>query len=67
MEIGPGTGNLTEEIIKNDPRSLTVIEKDEYLCEQLNFKFKDKIHIINNDVLKENINKIKPNKKFTVF
>ena len=29
IEIGPGTGNLTKEIIKEKPSELTLIEKDE--------------------------------------
>ena len=28
LEIGPGTGNLTSEILKKKPRKLPVIEKD---------------------------------------
>ena len=27
VEIGPGKGALTDEILKNNPRSLTIIEK----------------------------------------
>ena len=60
LEIGPGTGNLTEYILKENPNYLTVIEKDENLCQKLFLRFKDKIKIINNDVLKENFR----NKKF---
>ena len=67
LEIGPGTGNLTERILKEKPNSITVIEKDEKLCEKLYLKFKDKIKILNNDVLKEDIEKIRNNRKFTVF
>ena len=55
LEIGPGTGNLTEYILKENPNYLTVIEKDENLCQKLFLRFKDKIKIINNDVLKENL------------
>ena len=35
IEIGPGTGNLTRQIIKYNPKSLTLIEKDSKLCEEL--------------------------------
>ena len=28
VEIGPGTGNLTQKIIEKEPKSLVVIEKD---------------------------------------
>ena len=67
LEIGPGTGNLTEFILKENPNNLTVIEKDENLCQKLFLRFKDKIKIINNDVLKENLEMINLNEKFTVF
>ena len=29
VEIGPGTGNLTQKIIEKKPKSLVVIEKDQ--------------------------------------
>ena len=67
LEIGPGTGNLTEYILQEKPNFLTVIEKDENLCQKLFLRFKDKIKIINNDILKENLEVINSNKKFTVF
>ena len=67
LEIAPGTGNLTEFILQEKPNCLTVIEKDENLCQKLFQKFKDKIKIINNDVLKENLEIISSNNKFTVF
>ena len=31
LEIGPGSGNLTNEILKKNPKKLKVIEKDENL------------------------------------
>ena len=31
IEIGPGKGALTDEILKHKPRTLTLIEKDEDL------------------------------------
>ena len=52
LEIGPGTGNLTEYIIKSKPKNIIVVEKDIELIKILNNKFKNKIKIINNDVLK---------------
>ena len=67
LEIGPGTGNLTEYILKEKPSSITVIEKDDNLCQKLFLKFKDKIKIINNDVLKEKLDLMCSNDKFTVF
>ena len=52
LEIGPGTGNLTSFIIKKNPKKVCVIEKDESLVLKLKENFKDKIQIINKDILK---------------
>ena len=52
LEIGPGTGNLTSHILKKNPKKLLVIEKDNELANNLIDKFKDKLTIINDDVLK---------------
>ena len=59
IEIGPGTGNLTRQIIKYNPKSLTLIEKDSKLCEELkkNIKFDGKLEIFNNDKLKFDLEK----------
>ena len=54
FEVGPGTGNLTEFIIKKNPKKVIVIEKDVNLAEKLKKKFKKKIIIINDDILKIN-------------
>ena len=54
LEIGPGTGNLTSYILKNNPKKLIVIEKDEELIIFLKKKFEEKIEIINEDILKIN-------------
>ena len=51
LEIGPGTGNLTKEIIKKKPKNLIVVEKDEELSKLLRQKFGDKITILNKDIL----------------
>ena len=40
IEIGPGKGALTEEILKKKPRSLIVIEKDDKLSNFLIKKYK---------------------------
>ena len=66
LEIGPGTGNLTSYILKNKPRKLYVIEKDNNLASKLKEKFKDKIIIINEDVLKIDEKNI-ADEKLTVF
>ncbi len=52
LEIGPGTGNLTEGILKKKPKKVLVVEKDDHLTNLLKVKFKNKIEIINNDILK---------------
>ena len=54
LEIGPGTGNLTTHILKSTPKKLIVIEKDKNLVVHLKKKFKDKIVIINDDILRIN-------------
>ena len=38
LEIGPGRGALTDEIIKRSPKTLTIIEKDYYLAKKLKRK-----------------------------
>ena len=52
LEIGPGTGNLTFEILKKNPKKIVVIEKDNNLANFLKERFKDQIEIINEDILK---------------
>ena len=52
LEIGPGTGNLTEGILRKSPKKVLVVEKDDNLSDLLKGKFKKKIEIINKDILK---------------
>jgi len=66
LEIGPGTGNLTKEILNRGPKKFFVIEKDYKLSNMLNLNFKDKITIINEDVLKFNEKNL-INEKLIVF
>ena len=54
IEIGPGTGNLTNFILKNKPKKFIAIEKDKNLALDLKKNFKHKLEIINEDVLKIN-------------
>ena len=54
VEIGPGTGNLTNYILKKNPDKLLVIEKDNNLAEELRYKFSNNLQIINDDVLNVN-------------
>ena len=66
LEVGPGTGNLTSFILKNHPKKMFVIEKDDDLAENLNETFKDQLKIINDDIL--NIDeKLLFTEKVTVF
>ncbi len=59
LEIGPGDGSLTNEIIKNKPKSLTLIEKDNFLYQNLKLKYHDhsKIKIYNKDILEFDLEK----------
>jgi 16S rRNA (adenine1518-N6/adenine1519-N6)-dimethyltransferase len=43
VEIGPGTGNLTEEVLKRNPRKLYLLEIDDEMIAYLKERFKDEI------------------------
>ena len=60
IEIGPGNGELTDEIIKNNPKSVTLIEKDFDLTKRLKKKYSENQNLIifNDDILKFNLEKI---------
>jgi 16S rRNA (adenine1518-N6/adenine1519-N6)-dimethyltransferase len=60
IEIGPGKGALTEEILKLKPRSLIAIEKDTLLSNDLKIKYSKEKNVIiyNKDILKFDIEKI---------
>ena len=62
IEIGPGTGNLTEEIIKKTPKKFIAIEKDKNLFINLKKKFNYKVDLINEDVLEIEWDKLSENK-----
>jgi len=66
LEVGPGTGNLTLSILEKKPKKVYVVEKDENLSSELQKKFKEKINIINDDILNVNEKKI-DNEKMVVF
>ena len=51
MEIGPGNGNLTKDIYEQNPKKLILVEKDNNLAKNLVDRFKDRVKIINNDVM----------------
>ena len=66
FEVGPGTGNLTSFILKNKPKKVFVIEKDNDLAEKLNVNFGDQLTVINDDILNINENLLFDD-KVTVF
>jgi len=66
LEIGPGSGNLTTYILKQKPKKLYVVEKDDNLAIILREKFDNEIEIINDDILKISEDKIS-NQKLSVF
>ena len=66
LEIGPGTGSLTEKILQKKPKKLYVVEKDKDLANELYRKFSKKIEIINEDIL-ECYNQFYFNKPIKVF
>tara|TARA_B100000287_G_scaffold407383_1_gene432758 strand:- start:208 stop:999 length:792 start_codon:yes stop_codon:yes gene_type:complete len=66
LEIGPGTGNLTEFILKKKPKKFYLIEKDERLVKNLNEKFGNKLKIINEDILKYDL-KLLSDKNLIIF
>ena len=66
LEVGPGTGNLTSFILKNNPKKVIVIEKDTYLADNLNSNFKDQLTVINDDILNIDENLLF-DEKVTVF
>ena len=58
LEIGPGTGSLTKNILKKNPKKLTVVEKDNNLAGLIEKELGSKIRVINDDILKIDENNI---------
>ena len=60
IEIGPGDGALTNEILNERPKSFKIIEKDFYLTNKLREKYyKNKnLKVFNDDILRFNLDKI---------
>jgi len=54
LEVGPGTGNLTSEILKKNPKKVYLVEKDNELSNNLKEKFGDQVTIFNEDILNLN-------------
>ena len=63
LEIGPGSGNLTDYIIKKQVKNITLIEKDERLCKLLEKKFNNEknLKLHQKDILKYNLNTLNLN------
>ena len=57
IEIGPGDGRLTENILEHEPSELVIIEIDKDMIPLLNTKFQNHkcIKIVNKDILKYDI------------
>ena len=62
LEVGPGTGNLTKEILKNNPSKMYLVEKDTFLAENLEKIADERVKIFNEDILKFDENLISKNK-----
>ena len=68
VEIGPGKGALTDEIIKMKPKKLVLIEKDDSLVEKLKLRYSEdkRINVIYNDILKFDLEKL-VDKNYIIF
>ena len=62
LEVGPGTGNLTKEILNNNPSKMYLVEKDSFLVESLKEIIDERVKIFNEDILKFDENSISKNK-----
>ncbi len=60
IEIGPGKGALTTQILKKKPKTLILIEKDDFFASELKEKYigNKSIKVLNKDVLKIDIGKL---------
>ncbi len=66
LEVGPGTGNLTREILKNNPSKMYLIEKDSFLADSLKEIIDERVIVFNKDILKFDEHSLS-NKKIIVF
>ena len=66
LEIGPGTGNLTEYILQKKPKKFYIIEKDKRLIKILSERFDNKLIIINEDILNYDL-KLLSNTNLIIF
>jgi 16S rRNA (adenine1518-N6/adenine1519-N6)-dimethyltransferase len=66
LEVGPGTGNLTREILKNNPSKMYLIEKDTFLVESLKEIIDERVKIFNEDILKFDENSLSKKKNYSI-
>ncbi len=52
LEVGPGTGSLTEKILDKKPKDFILIEKDKRFADYLHQRYKNKIKVFNEDMIK---------------
>jgi len=62
LEVGPGTGNLTREVLKKNPSKMYLVEKDTFLAESLKEIIDERVKIFNEDILKFDEKSISKNK-----
>ena len=62
LEVGPGTGNLTKEILKKNPSKMYLVEKDTFLADNLKDLIDERVNIFNEDILKFDENLLSKNK-----
>ena len=66
LEVGPGTGNLTNQILKNNPSKIYLVEKDTFLAKNLGEIIDERVKVFNKDILKFDVNSLSK-KKVIVF
>ena len=62
LEVGPGTGNLTREILRNNPSKVYLVEKDAFLADSLKEIINENVKIFNDDILKFDESSLSKNK-----
>jgi 16S rRNA (adenine1518-N6/adenine1519-N6)-dimethyltransferase len=62
LEVGPGTGNLTKQILRKDPSKMYLVEKDTFLAANLKDLVDERVNIFNEDILKFDENLLSKNK-----
>ena len=62
LEVGPGTGNLTREILKKNPSKMYLVEKDTFLADSLKEIIDERVEIFNKDILKFDETSLSKNK-----